>query len=88
MLMAVFGSCYVNTDSWVLTVDTALRVDEREQDWDEAISFCSTNGYEPFCDDPYSSVDGFDRYQLVTTAVAREITLATPIIVPEGETVS
>ena len=29
--MAVFGSCSVNPDTWVLTVDTALRVDERER---------------------------------------------------------
>ena len=86
--MAVFGSCSVNPDTWVLTVDTALRVDEREEDWDSAITYALRFGREPFCDEPLSSRGGFDRYQLVPTAVAREIALATPVIVPEGETVS
>ena len=86
--MAVFGSCSVNPDTWVLTVDTALRVDEREEDWDSAITYALRFGREPFCDEPFSSRGGFDRYQLVPTAVAREIALAFPVIVPEGETVS
>ena len=81
--MTAFGSCYINTDTWTLTRDTMLGDDGA--DWDAAMAYASGYGKAPLCDDPFRVDAGFEQYQLVDSAVAREIALATP---PREEEVS